>query len=339
MLVDSRSGKSGCSFEVVLENPESEFVMVTNDGKLVAPSVVPRRIKEACKVYPSETDVVKKMWDAGARRESELNRVRYAAHKHNVKVVKTLKEQQRQHAELYWQLDTKLRAADRRREDLVAQIRAKAQEHCAHVEAVSRTNESRSRDLEMAITECLVRAADNRARGLQETQARIASQNERKAHSRRALEADTSKAQMQAYWSLDRKMQEANRRRKANLNDVRERAASPSDKVAVIRNHLEKDAEAKADRLSRKLDVAAARKQENVDRVKARAQEKNQKVETVSLELTRKVTHLDISSTTKLLKAAENRINVLDHIRRQQKARELKAERVRMAKRAMKAQK
>lgn len=52
MLVDTRSGKSGCSFEVLLDQPvESEFVMVTNDGQLVSPRAMPKRL-QVC-VYPS----------------------------------------------------------------------------------------------------------------------------------------------------------------------------------------------------------------------------------------------------------------------------------------------
>eukprot|EP00038_Savillea_parva_P005938 m.160767 g.160767 ORF g.160767 m.160767 type:complete len:339 (-) comp11990_c0_seq1:270-1286(-) len=337
MLVESRRGKSGCSFEVVLEQPEAEFVMVTHDGKLVGPKTVPKRLTVP-KSSPSPTDVVKKTQDAEARRASEVNKVRYAAHKHNVKVVKTVIGVQQQYANLYWQLDSKLRAADRRREDIVAQIRAKAQEHSVRVQQVSKTNVVKSKTLDGAINECLVRAAENRNRVLRATRERIASQNSKVENTRRAQAAGATKAQMEMYWALDRKLQQAERRRQNKLDGIREKAASPTGKYVVIRQSAERDAEQKLDKLAARLNVAAARKQEMVDEVKAKAHQHVQKVEDVHMEKVRRVSDLDITTNLRLLRAEEKRAEQLQAVIRNQKRRSLKAERVRQTKRMIEAQ-
>lgn len=276
--------------------------------------------------------------EADARRESEVNRVRYAAHKHNVKVIKTVLGVQQQYADMYWQLDSKLQAADRRREDIVSHIRAKAQEHSARVQQVTRSNEVKTKTLNQTITECLSRASKNRTRVLHEKQSRTGSQNARVEHNRKAQAAEASKAQMAAFWSIDRKLDQAARRRGKNLDDIRERASSPDKKGARIRENFEADAETKTNNLAYKLSLATARKQGVVETVKAKAHTYTAKVEHVTLEQVRKVSDLDAATSLRQRKADEKRTHQLDEVRRQQQRRALKAERVRQTKRMLDAQ-
>jgi len=338
-LVKSGSGKSGVAYNVNLEEPEGDFVLINNNGVALPTSPQPPlRLQKAPLRDLSPSDVVKKIQQAEARRASEMNKKRGIARAHNKKVDTALKEVQLQHANKYWQLDTKLRAAHRRREELVAHIRSKAQEHSARVGAVNKANETKVKSLDAAINNCLDRATENRKIMLEQIRGRIAVQNAKKEQARIAAVVNDSRATKDIFWSLDRKLQEADRRRKNTLAEIREKARSPSEKVAMIREVQAKEAEVTAERLAEKLDGASARCEEVVNTVKTKAKIRIQKVEEVTQEQARRKSKTENDSSLKLMRAEENRAKLLAQIRRCQRDRANKGERVRQTKRAILAE-
>jgi hypothetical protein len=338
MLVQHGSGKSGVAFEIVLEKPEADFVLVARDGMGESPvAKAPRRLSSPTRVQQSIDDVIRKVQDADARRQFEMNRVRGAARRHNAKVSSILRQVNSAQANKYWQLDSKLKAADRRREEIVSQIRSRAHEHSERVQSVHRAAEDHRKSLDLAISECLFRAAENRMRRLGQVQARIAAANSRKEMARKAHEKKDSRMCMDAFWCIDRKQQQANRRRRAQMDEIRERAASPSDKVIQIRRAQNKQAELKAERLASKIATASARKDVQVNTIRMKAGIRSQHVQSVHLEQERKVSDLDAHTHLRLLKAEANRVQQLENIRRHQKLREIKAEKVRFQKKVLSA--
>ena len=111
------------------------------------------------------------------------------------------------------------------------QIRARAQEHSAHVVLVKKSNVVKSKVLDAQIATCLIRAAENRAALIRQTQNRIAVDNARKEKIRKTQAEGAARASMDAFWELDRKLQSAARRRKSHVEEIKERAQSPTDNV------------------------------------------------------------------------------------------------------------